>query len=158
LDNEIILAKEIEDCSACPLYGYDCVGGYTTNGCGTPIEPPCCSWNGDEEIIRGMYENNPYEPSKAELQREREYLERKQLEKEEEAKKNRKEELVRKVNELSKFGNAKTRKGFGLGDEWYCPHCNRWFKSSLESWYGGIGKTYCNRCGNTLAHAPELDE
>lgn len=53
--DEIKKASEIEDCTGCPLYGADCKGGWTSGAGGTPIEPPCCSWNGDEEIYEGMY-------------------------------------------------------------------------------------------------------
>ena len=58
MSRDIVLAKDIDDCSVCPLYKYDCAGGWTSDGGGSPIEPPCCSWDEDEEVYRGMYEYN----------------------------------------------------------------------------------------------------
>lgn len=52
--DEEIYAKDIDDCSNCPLYKKDCVGGWS-NGNGTPIEPPCTSWNEDDLVWEGMY-------------------------------------------------------------------------------------------------------
>jgi hypothetical protein len=49
------LAKDIHDCDECPLYKKDCIGGWTSDGCGNPIEPPCTSWNDDVLIYEGMY-------------------------------------------------------------------------------------------------------
>lgn len=49
-------AKNINDCDECPLYKNDCVGGWNSDGGGLPIEPPCCSWNDEDEIKKGMYE------------------------------------------------------------------------------------------------------
>ena len=57
-DSSIVLAKDIDDCSNCPLYKHDCKGGWTSGGNGEPIEPPCCSWNEDTEVYEGMYEYN----------------------------------------------------------------------------------------------------
>ena len=59
--DELKIASEIEDCDDCPLYGNDCPGGWT-GGPNVPIEPPCCLWNGDEEISEGMYSNITYLP------------------------------------------------------------------------------------------------
>lgn len=55
-------ASEIEDCEDCPLYQSDCPGGWVGGPGGTPIEPPCCSWDGDEEIYEGMYAEIDYSP------------------------------------------------------------------------------------------------
>lgn len=42
--------SEIDDCSICPLPGEDlCPGGMVCYG-GEPIEPPCTSWDGDEDV------------------------------------------------------------------------------------------------------------
>ena len=49
-------ASDITGCEDCPLLGNDCVGGWTSSPSGTPIEPPCCSWNDDTEVYAGMYE------------------------------------------------------------------------------------------------------
>lgn len=56
MEDKVIYARDIDDCSVCPLCQKDCKGGWTSNGSGTPIEPPCTSWNGDEEIYEGMYD------------------------------------------------------------------------------------------------------
>ena len=76
--DEMKLAREIEDCDDCPLYGNDCPGGWT-GGPNGPIEPPCCSWNGDEEISKGMYSNITYLPQ--ELKWRQEAHEQKEAEK-----------------------------------------------------------------------------
>ena len=50
---------EIEDCDECPIKDEGiCPGGITSGAGGIPIEPPCTSWDGDEEVddyIRGYY-------------------------------------------------------------------------------------------------------
>ncbi len=45
-----MLVSEIEDCEVCPLKeeGF-CTGGWSSGAGGVPIEPPCASWNGDED-------------------------------------------------------------------------------------------------------------
>lgn len=43
MDDSIVLAKYITDCSECPLYENDCPGGWVGGPGGVPIEPPCCS-------------------------------------------------------------------------------------------------------------------
>lgn len=53
-ENGVVLAKDIDDCSNCPLYKSECLGGWTSDGAGNPIEPPCTSWNDDDEIWDGM--------------------------------------------------------------------------------------------------------
>ncbi len=54
-ENGVVLAKDIDDCSNCPLYESEC-HGLTSNGAGNPIEPPCTFWNDDDEIWDGMLE------------------------------------------------------------------------------------------------------
>jgi len=54
---DTIKAIDITDCESCPLHKKDCVGGWTSGGAGEPIEPPCTSWDGQDEIFEGMYEN-----------------------------------------------------------------------------------------------------
>lgn len=48
------------ECEDCPLNdGECCPGGYTSNGRGEPIEPPCCMFDDDtdmEEWLDGYYE------------------------------------------------------------------------------------------------------
>lgn len=42
--------SEIDDCSICPLPGEGlCPGSMVCYG-GEPIEPPCTSWDGDEDV------------------------------------------------------------------------------------------------------------
>lgn len=51
--------SEIEDCSECPIKDEGiCPGGWTSGVGGQPIEPPCASWDADEEVedyIQGYY-------------------------------------------------------------------------------------------------------
>lgn len=50
---------EIEDCDECLIKDEGiCPGGWTSGAGGAPIEPPCTSWDGDEEVddyIEGYY-------------------------------------------------------------------------------------------------------
>ena len=55
MEDNIMLAKDIEDCENCPLWEKDC-HGYTSDGQGNPVEPPCCSWNDEDEIYERMYD------------------------------------------------------------------------------------------------------
>ena len=48
-------AKDIHGCDECPLYKKDCSGGWTSSAAGTPIEPPCTSWNDDTLVYEDMY-------------------------------------------------------------------------------------------------------
>ena len=57
MNDNVIYAKDITSCDNCPLYKKDCPGGMTSSPSGTPIDPPCCSWNDDDEIFEGMYES-----------------------------------------------------------------------------------------------------
>lgn len=44
-------ASEIEDCENCPLLKEEiCPGGMTSSPSGTPIEPPCCSFDDDTDL------------------------------------------------------------------------------------------------------------
>lgn len=158
MKENIIFAKDIDDCSVCPLYEHDCPGGWTSGGGGTPIEPPCCSWNDDDEIYEGMYEYNQYEPSEQEILWAREYIEQKEKEQREQREKEYKEDVEKRVNSISHYGNAKVKSGGGLCYDWYCPHCNRWFHAWSESSHNGLTETHCIRCGEPLAHSWVLDE
>jgi hypothetical protein len=158
MSDDIILAKDIDDCSNCPLYEHDCSGGWTSGGGGIPIEPPCCSWNGEEEIYEGMYEYNTYEPTEAELKWEREYIAQKEKKQKEKREAEYKEECRQRVNKISRYGNAKIKDSGEICSYWYCPNCNRWFGAWHESWVGGVGETSCTRCGERLAHSYELDD
>lgn len=54
-----MILSEIEDCSECPIKDEGiCPGGWTSGAGGQPIEPPCTSWDADEEVedyIQGYY-------------------------------------------------------------------------------------------------------
>ncbi len=80
---------DIEDCSECPLKdeGF-CSGGWTSGTGGTPIEPPCAGWDGEEDVedyISSVYAsiiaNEEYEDrlwkEKQEKQRKNEIAKRK---------------------------------------------------------------------------------
>ena len=134
------------------MYQKDCTGGWASGG-GVPIEPPCCSWNVEEEIYEGMYDNN-YEYSEQELK----WIEEERGEKEiEEKKQKEKERLRRIVYSMSKYGSSDIKYNGSICNDWFCHHCNRWVPSGHESWSGGIGETWCPRCGNTLIHCGNLD-
>jgi len=154
----VVLAKDIDDCSNCPLYKHDCPGGWTSGGGGEPIEPPCCSWNGDEEIFEGMYMYDGYEPSEKELEWQREYIAQKEQEARERREAQYKEECQRLVDKISRHGNAKVKDSGGLCYRWYCPNCRRWFLAWSESWHSGVGETSCTYCGERLAYSSVLDE
>lgn len=138
------------------MYQKDCTGGWTSGGGGVPIEPPCCSWNGEEEIYEGMYDND-YEYSEQELKwieeerKEKERQERNRKEVEE------KERLRRIVYSKNKCGSSDIKYSGSICCDWFCHHCNRWVSPGHESWSGGIGETSCPRCGNTLVHCGDLD-
>ena len=152
------MAKDIDDCESCPLYKHDCIGGWTSNGNGTPIEPPCCSWNENDEIYEGMYSNDIYEPSEQELKWEREYIEQKEEEQRKQRELQNIEDTRKRVNSISRYGNARVKQGGELCYDWYCPRCHRWFHAWSESCYGGVVETNCNHCGETLAHSWLLDK
>lgn len=160
MEDEVIYARDIDDCSVCPLYEKDCPGGWTSSGSGTPIEPPCTSWNGDEEIYEGMYDR--YKDWKLEdiKQRTAELIRREQEEREKQQK-NRKEYLERRIAEYSNYDNAKTRYAGECLDKWYCPRCHNWFyPNGCASPYrdrDGIETSICPICNTRLAHGYELD-
>lgn len=160
MEDEVIYARDIDDCSVCPLYKKDCPGGWTSSGGGTPIEPPCSSWNGDEEIYEGMYDR--YSDWRLEdiKQRTKDTIRREQEEREK-RQKDRKEYLERRIAEYSNYGNVKTRYAGEFLDKWYCPRCHNWFYPN-----GGMGATrlkegiefcWCPICDTRLAHSYELD-
>lgn len=156
MSDEIKLAKDIDDCSNCPLYQHDCTGGWTS-GNGEPVEPPCCSWNENDKIYKGMYENNSYEPSEGDLEWIRENIARKEQEKKEKHELKDKEEAKKLINSISRYGNAKIKQGGELCYSWYCPRCNRWFHAWSESSHDGVVETSCSHCGEVLVHSWLLD-
>ena len=52
-----MLAKDIDDCSNCPLRENDCTGGWTTGVGSMSVEPPCASWDDKTEVYEGMYDD-----------------------------------------------------------------------------------------------------
>lgn len=160
MENEVIYARDIDDCSVCPLYEKDCPGGWTSSPSGNPIEPPCTSWNGDEEIYEGMYDR--YSDWKLEdiKQRTEEAIRREQEDREKQQK-DRKEYLERRIAEHSNYGNVKTKHTRELLDVWYCPRCHNWI--CPNGWAlpsrdkDGIETARCPICDTKLAHSYELD-
>jgi len=90
-----MLYKEIDDCEQCPLLKEEiCPGGWTASPSGSPIEPPCCSFDDDtdlEQWVEDYYENQ---------RRYEEYLDRKW---EEEQEKKRKAEVAKKKRNYLKI-------------------------------------------------------
>lgn len=155
--DDIVKAKDITDCDNCPLYNNDCLGGWTSGGGGIPIEPPCCSWNDEDEIYEGMYDCE-MDYSEQELKWIEEERKRKEEESEEKKKKEYIERLQRIVYSKSKYGSTKTSYNGSICYSWFCPNCNRWVCPGWESWHDGIGEISCTRCGDTLVYCSELDK
>lgn len=82
---------ELEDCEQCPFYKESCSGGMTSSPSGIPIEPPCTSWDDNDDLdeLYGI-------AIKKRLAHE-EYLERKWEAEEERKRKNK--EKARKARE-----------------------------------------------------------
>lgn len=148
-----MLAKEIDDCSVCPLYQKDCPGGWTGGAGGIPIEPPCCSWSDDTEVYKGMYEYDERDYSEQELKWEREL--EKELKKKHEQEE--KERIKCKIKEVSEYGNVQIKPGRELMDKWLCPHCHNWFDEDYAWRDGDIYRATCPICYTHLAHSYLLD-
>lgn len=150
-------AKDITECESCPLYGNDCMGGWTSGGGGIPIEPPCCSWNGDDEIYAEMYSLSEREPTEEEIQRDKEIRERKEKERIAAKEKLDYEEVKKIVYSKNKHGSSPI-KDIPYGESaWWCYHCNKWVTPYWENWTGGIGEAYCPHCLDTLVHSSILE-
>lgn len=87
--------SEIEDCENCPLLKEEiCPGGMTSSPSGTPIEPPCCSFDDDTDLdqwIEDYYDGQ---------RRYEEYLDRKY---EEEQKKKHKADVAKRKRNYLKW-------------------------------------------------------
>lgn len=154
--SDVVLASQINDCSECPLYNEDCPGGTMSSPGGTPIDPPCTSWNGDEEIYAGMYEREiDYSPQS--LQWEKEAAAKKKEAKRKEARKRDVEKAREYVLSVSKYGNAKKRGDSIETEQWYCPECRRWFRPGSLSYSNGFEETGCSRCGCLLVYSELLN-
>lgn len=154
-EEKIIHASDITECEECPLCGHDCPGGWSSSGSGTPIEPPCCSWNGDEEIYEGMYDCDYRDYEYAETS----YKEKQAREREEQEKR-RKEDLRRRLDNYDDYVEAKVKYDGEPYEKWYCPHCHNW---RYVGWWSmtmsdGIALTRCNICGTKLKYAYELGD
>lgn len=155
--DEVKKASEIEDCSDCPLYQTDCPGGWKSDGAGNPIEPPCTSWNGDEEIYEGMYDYNPSEDDIAywsELSSQREAERKKQAHLEEI------DQYRRTVRFLTggEYKHIEFRRNGTIVDDWLCPYCHRWTHPGWESHHNGILESWCGRCNRRMVFCSELEK
>lgn len=157
---EDVYAKDIESCDTCPLYGKDCPGGWTSGAGGTPIEPPCTSWENDTLVFEGMYADNE---NRGYSEQEMAWFRQEQAEREERERKEKHErdieEAKRLIAQNSKYPNAKLRRSeWHDGDDWFCPECHRWCHPWAISYTQGIAATSCPRCGAGLAHSWLLEE
>lgn len=156
--DEIKKASEIEDCAGCPLYGTDCKGGWTSGAGGTPIEPPCCSWNGDEDIYEGMYSEMDYSPQELKwMQEEFERREAKKREADHRAEVERLENLVWRLTG-GRYRHIEFRYRGEICYDWLCPYCHTWRSVSSESHHGGISEAWCSRCGRRMVYCQELEK
>lgn len=88
-------ASEIEDCENCPLLKEEiCPGGMTSSPSGTPIEPPCCSFDDDTDLDQWI--DDYYDGQR----RYEEYLDRKY---EEEQKKKHKADVAKRKRNYLKW-------------------------------------------------------
>lgn len=152
-----VFAKDIHDCNDCPIYKEECSGGWTSDGGGQPIEPPCCSWNDDTEVYVGMYScEKEYSPQEIEWYKRRQ--EEKEAAKKAEQHKVDVEDARRKIYEITGGGNTPIRYGGELCATWYCKRCNRWVYVGYESSSRGITTSDCPRCGSGFAHSGLLED
>lgn len=160
MEDEVIYARDIDDCSVCPLCEKDCPGGWTSSPSGNPIEPPCTSWSGDEEIYEGMYDRYSDWELQDIKQRTAELIRQEQEEREKQQK-DHIEYLERRISEYSNYGNMKTRYAGELLDKWYCPRCHNWFYpngcATPDHDRDRIEIARCPICNTRLAHSYELD-
>lgn len=56
MDEDYVLAKDIDGCVNCPLYENVCCGDWTSDGAGYFVDPPCAGWEPEEEVYRSMYD------------------------------------------------------------------------------------------------------
>lgn len=149
-----VLAKNINDCSDCPLYKNDCPGGWSSGSGGTPIEPPCCSWNDDDKIYAGMYDKDV--PDSYNYQK-KDFAEQQLLS--DIAKKQSEIDLINNtIKSISKYTNVKVRRSnVELRDDWYCPHCHNWFVAEDSLYRNNVYMDNCPICHEILAHSYILD-
>lgn len=152
-------ASEITECEECPLYGNDCIGGPKSTPGGVPIDPPCCSWNDDTEVYEGMY-GDYRDLSPQELKWAEEEYEKREAEKKAEKRKAERERLKEKVRTLTggEYKHIELRYCGSICNEWLCPYCHTWRRVGSESWYGGIGEAWCNKCNRRMVYCGELEK
>lgn len=155
--DELKIASEIEDCDDCPLYKKDCPGGWT-GGPNGPIEPPCCSWNGDEKIYEGMYSNTTHSPK--ELQWMQEESKRKEAERKMAEKQARREILRERIRQMTKgeYRHIEFRYRGEICYDWLCPYCHTWRHVDTESYHDGVSEAWCSRCGRRMVYCQELED
>ena len=153
-------AKDITDCSECPLYENDCKGGMTSNGCGEPIEPPCCGWNEEDEITESMYSCKPLSENEiAQMRYMQKSYDEELLKKEQDVALQERKHLEKIVFNLNPKGISSLRKSsFDDGNDWYCNHCNKWVHPWWSHSHNCITETTCPKCNNTLVYCCEFDE
>lgn len=154
--NEVKKASEIEECEYCPLYKNDCPGGWTSDGTGQPVEPPCTSWNDDDEIYEGMYY---HEPSDEEIRRWSEESARKEAARKEQEHRREIDRLRNLVGKLTgdNYKHIEFRRNGTIVDDWLCPYCHKWTHPGWESGHGGILESWCGRCNHRLVYCSELE-
>lgn len=155
--DDVKKASEISDCSECPLYQTDCPGGWTSDGAGRPVEPPCTSWNDDDEIYEGMYD---YQPTEAELEEWTETSKRLQAERKEYEHQYEIDCLRRTVRSLTggEYRHIEFRHNGTAVYDWLCPYCHRWTFPGWESGHNGVLESWCNRCNRRMVYCFELEK
>lgn len=134
--------------------------GYKDNGAGgTPIEPPCCSWNDSDVIFSGMYDRD-YEYSEQEEKWLREEIERKEQERKIEEHKRDIERYENIVYDITgeKYKHIELRCRGSICHDWLCPYCHTWISVGSEHWHNGIGEAWCGNCKRTMVFCGELEE
>ena len=150
-------ASDITECEDCPLFGNDCVGGWISSPSGTPIEPPCCSWNDDTEVYTGMYKYK--ELSLQEIKWAQEEYNKRENKIKEEKHKIEIERLKNKVRKLTgnEYKHIEFRRGSSICKDWLCPYCHTRQKVGSEWWHDGIGEAWCSTCNHIMVYCGELE-
>ena len=159
MDKMVKKASDITECEECPLLGNDCSGGWTSSSSGTPIEPPCCSWNDDTEVYAGMYDCDYREPSLQEIKWAQEEYDKRENKIKEEKHKIEIERLRNKVRVLTgcEYKHIELRQTPSICSDWLCPYCHTWQRVGSESWHDGIGKAWCSTCNHIMVYCSELE-
>lgn len=151
-----IKAKDIHDCNDCPLYKEECSGGWTSGSGGEPIEPPCYSWNPEDETHNYEYEPEDY-PTEDDVKRLQE-LERIHNKEREDNRKREIERLTKLVHSKTKYGITKMKYYGSIVWAYFCPNCNKWVYPTSEHSHHGICEATCPECGDTLVYCDILNQ